>query len=346
MKKTFNSLVLALLFSTTIYGQQDKHFSMFTESPIFINPATAGSSPEQIQLFTNFRTQWLTVSDQPYRTISASADFRLLDPDGNKASNFLGAGVNFYNDRSGATNYTTNVISFPFSYAFQIGAEDHLSIGLQPAFFQRSISSDNLTWDSQWTGVKFDQTMNNNESFLTQNLNISRFDMSAGIYWSKKLSPYSKLNLGVAGHHLTKQRINVFGDDSKLLRKVTLHGQGEFKTSNKNVTILPAFITFIQGPNKSLTFGSAVSLLIKGESKHTSYFENMKLNLGGYFRVKDAIIAQAMLTMKTLTFGIAYDLNVSRLNIASKGVGAMEFFIRYRLNYEGRTLGNPTIKKD
>jgi hypothetical protein len=69
----------------------------------------------------------------------------------------------------------------------------------------------------------------------------------------------------------------------------------------------------------------------------------MHFTLGSYLRVNDAIIATAQLEMHTLAFGASYDLNVSRLNIASKGVGAMEFFIRYRLNYEGRTLADPTI---
>ncbi len=346
MKKIYITLAVVLGFTTASLAQQDKHFSMFNESPVFLNPATAGMSPQQLQLFTNFRTQWITVSDQPYRTVTASVDWRMMDPLADKASNFLGAGVNFYNDRSGVSKYTVNVISFPISYALQVGAEDHLSFGIQPAYYQRSISPENLTWDSQWAGKTFDQGLNNNEQLLTQNLSISRFDIGAGVYWEKKVSQYTQFNLGVAAHHLTKQRVNVLNSDSQLFRKLTFHGQAIIGTANKNVKIMPAFIGFFQGPNKALTFGSDVNFLLKGESLHTAYFSNAHMTLGGYLRVGDAVIIKTMLELSTLAFGASYDLNVSRLNVASKGVGAMEFFIRYRLNYEGRTLANPTIKKD
>lgn len=329
--------------SLTGYAQQDKHFSMFNESPVFLNPATAGSSAEQLQLFTNYRSQWLTVSQEPYRTITASVDWRMLDPDATKVSNYLGAGINFYNDRSGVSQYTTNVITFPISYAIQVGEADHLSFGLQPAFYQRSLNGDNLTWDSQWTGVEFDQGLDNNELLLSQNLSISRFDIGAGVYWEKKVGKYSKFNLGLSSHHLTKQRVNILNDDSQLYRKVTLHGQGSFVASNSNVEIQPALIAFLQGPNKALTFGTGFRFALKPQSQHTAYFNNIHLTLGSYLRVNDAIIAMMGLEMHTLSFGASYDLNVSRLNVASKGVGAMEFYLRYRMNYEGRTLANPTI---
>ena len=345
MKRIFiaSLTILAVFTAGNSFAQMDKHFSMFTATPVYLNPATAGFAEQQLQLFTNFRSQWLTVTEDPYRTMSASVDWRMLDPEATKAANFMGAGVNFYNDRAGISNYTTNVITFPVSYALQVGVQDHLSFGLQPAFYQRSVNGDNLTWDNQWTGVEFDQGMDNNELMLNQNLNITRFDMAAGVYWEKYFEKGSRINVGLAGHHLTKQRVNILSDDSKLFRKVTLHGEGTFKTTNTNVEIKPAILAFIQGPNKALTFGTAFRFAFKPQSQHTGYFNNMHLNLGSYFRVGDAIIASAALEMHTLSLGMAYDLNVSRLNVASKGVGAMEFFLRYRMNYEGRTLADPTI---
>jgi type IX secretion system PorP/SprF family membrane protein len=346
MKKIFIAVctLLAALPSFKSRAQQDKHFSMFTQSPVFLNPATAGSSDEQLQLFTNFRSQWLTVTQEPYRTITASVDWRMLDPDGTRVANYLGAGINFYNDRSGVSRYTTNVIAFPINYSFQVGEGDHFSVGLQPAFYQRTIKGDDLTWDSQWTGVEFDQGLDNNELLLSQNLNISRFDIGAGVYWEKRLNKFSKFNLGLSSHHLTKQRVNILNDDSQLYRKVTFHGQGDFSSPNSNVQIQPAILAFLQGPNKALTFGTAFRFAMKPQSQHTAYFNNVHLTLGSYLRVNDAIIAMMAFEMHTLSFGASYDLNVSRLNIASKGVGAMEFFLRYRMNYDGRTLANPAIQ--
>ena len=112
---SLTTFVLTVGFNAS--AQQDKHFSMFTESPVFLNPATAGFSAQQLQLFTNYRSQWLTVTEDPYRTISAGVDWRMMDPEANKSSSFIGAGVNFYNDKAGISNYTTNIITFPINYA-------------------------------------------------------------------------------------------------------------------------------------------------------------------------------------------------------------------------------------
>jgi type IX secretion system PorP/SprF family membrane protein len=345
MKNKFTLFIALLLFGSSLsYSQQDKHFSMFTENMTYLNPAAAGFFKEQLQLFTNFRNQWLTVSDNPYRTISASVDWRMLDEDGTGAGSFMGAGINFYNDAAGVSNYTTNVITFPISYALQVGEGDHLAFGLQPAFYQRSLKGDNLTWDNQWTGVEFNQEIASNELLLSQNLSISRFDIAAGAYWDKRINKWSRFNLGLSGQHLTKQRVNILNDDSKLFRKLTLHGQGEFKMSGTNVTLKPAFVTFIQGPNKELTFGTAFDFDLKGASQHTGYFNNVHLNLGSYFRVGDALIAQAILETYTFSVGAAYDLNVSRLNVASKGIGAMEFFLKYRITFKNKGLARPTIQ--
>lgn len=171
------SVTLALCFFASVgaNAQMDKHFSMFNASQVYLNPATAGFSQQQLQLFTNFRSQWLTVTQEPYRTITASVDWRMLDPDATKEKNFMGAGVNFYNDRAGVSQFTTNVITFPISYSLQVGESDHLSFGLQPAFYQRTINGENLTWDNQWTGTEFNQGLDNNELLLNQNLNIFPF---------------------------------------------------------------------------------------------------------------------------------------------------------------------------
>lgn len=334
-------VILGLSLSTLFcsYGQQDQHFSLFTESPVYLNPATAGFAPGSLQLFTNYRLQWFTVSDNPFQTISASADWKMFDT----GSSFVGGGINFYNDVAGAAGYQTNVINLPVNYSFQVSNDGFMSIGLQPAFYQRVVQNTGINWDSQWTGIEFDQTLSSNEVLLNQNFNVSRFDISAGFYWEGRVSDNGRLKLGAAGHHLTKQRINVTSEDARLYRKLTLHGQGEFKKPLTNFTFLPAFAAFLQGPNKEITFGSGYRFLLKGASRATSYFDEVSLTLGTYFRVGDAVVVSAGMDLAGFSFGGAYDLNVSRLNVATKGVGAMEFYIRYRFQFGNRNLRNNRV---
>jgi type IX secretion system PorP/SprF family membrane protein len=333
--------LIALSFSTIFcsFGQTDQHFSMFAESPVYLNPATAGFTPGDLQLFTNYRLQWSTVSDNPYRTISASADWRFFDQGGS----FMGAGLNFYNDLAGVAKYQTNVISLPLNYAIQLDKNNHLSIGLQPAFYQRTIKNDELNWFNQWNGVAYDQSINNNELILSQNFSVSRFDVAAGVFWSGWINRNSRLKLGISGQHLTKQRINFTSEDSKLYRKLNIHGQGEFRNETTGVTILPAFAAFLQGPNKELLIGSNFRFLLKGGSRSTSYFEEITFSVGSYFRVGDALIINTILDLSGFSFGASYDLNVSKLTAASKGVGAMEFFLKYRIQFGTRNLRNNRV---
>ena len=83
------------------------------------------------------------MTEDPYRTISAGVDWRMMDPEANKSSSFIGAGVNFTTIRLGLV-IITNIITFPINYALQVGEMDHISFGLQPAFYQRTIQGDNL----------------------------------------------------------------------------------------------------------------------------------------------------------------------------------------------------------
>ena len=338
MKKIFLGL-FALGLATGASAQQDKHYSMFAESPVYMNPATAGFFPGQMQVFTNFRMQWLTVSDNPYRTISASIDWRMLD-----RGNFMGMGINFYNDMAGDGQYMINEVTVPINYAIEVAKDNHISIGLQPAWYSRTMLSGNLTWDNQWTGTEFNTGISSGESILSQpNLNINKFDLSAGVYWYAHLNKEMRISLGIAGHHLTKQKVNILDVEDGLWRKLTVHGQMRLHRRNSNMTLLPAFYGFIQGPNMALTMGSNFRFLLRGASQVTGYWNEMALSFGGYYRLGDAIIANVIFDLSGLSVGASYDFNISSLTPATGGVGGFEFFLRYRLSFQRRGLGNPSI---
>jgi type IX secretion system PorP/SprF family membrane protein len=336
-KRILLSICLASAFFAN--SQQDMHTSMFSEAPVFLNPAAAGFAPGNLQMFTNYRLQWTTVSDQPYRTISASADWKMLD----NGNDFMGAGLNFHSNTAGVSNYQTNIISIPISYALLINRENLLSFGLQPAYYQRTVSTTNVTWDNQWTGIEFDQSINSMEVIPSQNYNISKFDVSAGVYWETFFSKYKRLTLGISGQHLTKQRINILSDDNGLYRKLTVHGQGSFTEQNSSFTLEPAFMYFIQGPNMEFTFGSNYKFLLKSGSLVTNYFNDVTFSFGTYYRVGDAVLVNAIFDIGGFALGAAYDFNTSSLTRATNGVGTMEFFLRYRIQFGTGDLGNNRV---
>lgn len=340
MIKRISAIVLGLTLGLSANGQQDRHSSFFFENPVFLNPGAAGFHSGHLQFYSSFRMQWMTASDKPWMTSSAALDWRMFD----QGNGFLGAGLQFYNDMAGTSKFTTNWVSVPINYAIQFNEENHLSIGLQPAWYSRSMDYSGVTWDSQWTGIDFNTDWNSGENgFLNQNLTVNRFDMAAGIYWYANLSDEVRLSFGASGHHLTKQRVNFFGPEDKLWRKFAVHGQGEFRKRNSPVSVLPAFAFWWQGPNKEVVLGTNFKFQLRSASLHTGHFEDITFSLGPYYRIGDAILFNMILDISGFAIGANYDLNVSGLTTATSGVGAMEFFLRWRMRFGGRNLANPQI---
>ncbi len=337
MKKIILSISIIIGCVGNITAQQDKHFSMFYASKSQINPASAGFFEGDFHLFTNFRNQWTKVSDNPFRTISGAFDTRFEAGNG-----FVGTGINFYNDMAGASNYTVTQVIVPINYAIKLNSASHLSFGLAPGFYQRSIKNSNITWDSQWTGIEFNTALSSGEVVPTQNLSVGRFDLGAGVYYQGHLNKYSWIAFGVSAAHLTKQKINYFTIDNGLYRRLSFQFYGSFGQNNSNFTLKPRAIGTWQGPNSYYVLGSGFDFMLKGNSLHTGYFQRTSIEFGTYFRVKDALILNAIFQMSGLSVGASFDLNVSSLNVASGGFGAMEFFLSYKIK-KARGLGAPSI---
>ncbi|MGV6860246.1 MAG: PorP/SprF family type IX secretion system membrane protein [Putridiphycobacter sp.] len=337
MKKIILSTGIILGCVVNLSSQQDKHFSMFYASKSQINPASAGFFEGDYHLFTNYRNQWMKASDVPYTTFSGAFDTRFEAGNG-----FIGTGLNVYNDVAGATRYSVTQITVPINYAVSLSRTSHFSFGLSPAFYQRTLKSSNVSWDNQWTGTQFNTGLSSGESIPSENLSVSKFDLGAGIYYQGELSKYSWLAFGISAQHLTKQKINYMVEDQGLYRKLTFSAFGSFSQNNSNFTLKPRAIASVQGPNSYILFGSGYDVMLKGNSIHTGYHQRTSIELGTYFRVKDALILNAIFHMSGLSVGASFDLNVSSLNSATGGFGAMEFYLAYKFQ-KARGLGAPSI---
>ena len=336
-KNTILSLSILIGSMTTIHAQQDKHFSMFQYSKSQINPAAAGFFEGDYQLFTNFRNQWMTVSDNPFRTISAAFDTRFEAGNGH-----IGAGLNFHNDLSGDALYSVTQISLPINYNVSLNRTTNLAFGLAPAFYQRSLKNANTTWDNQWTGIEFNTTVNNNENIPIENYSLGKFDLGAGIYFQTELSKLSWFSIGVSAQHLTKQKISYYNAEEGLYRRLTFSAHGNFNQRNSSFTLKPNGMMFFQGPNKMFILGSGFDFEIKGNSRVTGFHKKTSIEFGTYYRFGDAFIINAIFHMSGLGIGASFDINTSTLSNASGGFGAMEFFLSYRLS-KPRGLGTPSI---
>lgn len=326
---------IILLFAITLSlnaSAQDIHFTMFHASPIVMNPASAGVFEGTFRASTNYKSQWGSVAN-PYNTFSLTADGSFWK---NKMGNaHLGAGINLYRDVAGATNFGTTKINVSLSSILAVSDLSNISIGLTGGWGQKTISPEDLQWDSQFNGVTFDNALPTNESMSFQNDKF--FDFAAGVVWSygsaaSSLTSFNKFkaNVGAAYHHLARPEINNYSTPEKMYSKYVLHADMQYAEQYSKLSYKPRVGIYVQGPSLEVNAGLMFRYLLKEGSKYTGNIKGLALSLGGYYRVADAFSPSLEVEIAGFTIGYSYDLNTSGLRVASKGRGGSEFYLKFQ----------------
>ncbi len=112
-------LLVALLITTVMFGQQDPNYTFYRYNMNIYNPAFAGSS-EAAEFSLGIRSQWAGIEGAPE---SQSAIF------GTPVGRNVGLGVSILNDRTFIEQQTWMAIDV--SYNIQLGAEHMLYFGIK-----------------------------------------------------------------------------------------------------------------------------------------------------------------------------------------------------------------------
>lgn len=329
MKKNLLILPLVFVAITGTYAQ-DIHFSQLTETPLLLNPAEAGLGHDVLAII-NYKDQWHTIGKM-YRTFNTSADFSVLKKTN---GNHLGVGVDVFSDKAGDAGMSTTTAQLHLSGVLAANDNNLLSAGLFGGYGQRSLQYDKLTWDNQYDGQQYVSTLSSREpgSFA----NYGYLDVGAGVAWffsaghSTLSSNDAKLfNVGFAVHHLNTPNYSFYGaGDQQLPLKFVTHGNASIGVKNYNLVLEPSYIVLIQGGHHEVTPGMMFKYITKESSKYTGRKQASAFALGGYFRLKDAIVAEARYEFAGWSVGTSYDINVSNLSTASNARGGFEISLRY-----------------
>ncbi len=330
MKKLIIS-VLSLMTIASAFGQQERHFSMFYASPSLLNPAATATMAEDYRLFTNFRMQWLTASPVPFRTNSFSGEVKLFKD--RFTNGYIGTGLHFTNDATGDARVMTNQASIPINYVLEIGRENMISVGVLPGFYQQSLSG-TQTWDSQWNGIGFDQSIPAGEGYAGS---VSQFDIGSGIYYQhRSIRTGGLFQIGASANHLTGQPVNFTALTTNLYRQYVGHMVWNVRFENSNKGFSPMAYAFFQGPNRNIVFGASLDFLLQQASRRTDFLQEKSLSFGLYHRLNDALIAAVNFKYAGFQVGISYDATISQLRTATNTVGAFEIFLKYASFYGNR----------
>ena len=299
-------------FSFKIAIGQDAEFTQFYSNSIYLNPAFAGTN-NCPRFSTIHRSQW-TGLPNVFNTTSFSYDQNINKIHG-------GFGVMVLSDRLNNA-IQNNKISGMYSYEIKISKKFNLRTGIEASFWQNKFNQNELTFVDMIDPIRgFVYSTANN----TLNSSKNGLDFSSGI-----LAYSDKFFLGFSTHHLTQPKQSIFSENYKLERKYTVNIGSHFpigyKSSigEKNWTVSPNMIFKKQGLNEQLNIGI--------------YGENGAYVLGFWYRDNQTYAVLAGAKMGLIKIGYSYDINLSRLYIASSGSHEVSIQINFQCDNKNRTI--------
>jgi type IX secretion system PorP/SprF family membrane protein len=331
-KHRYISFVVFLIMGAISVSSQDIHFSQFNASPQNLNPALSGFFTGKHRFVINHKSQWASITT-PYQTSSASYDTRLLKRKARR-KDMIGAGISFYRDIAGDSDFGTMQANLSVSYIKGLNNFNNhfLSFGVMLGGAQRNLKFDKLNFDNQFNGEYYDPNLSSGENLNSEN--FMYIDLGAGIHWFYQIKNRSNLSAGISAFHLNKPKQSHFDNSDIILNpRYLIHGKAQLELSHR-IDLEPGFQVMNQGQYYEYLFGSMLKFILNEEAeKYTS------INLGLYMRYNDAFIAVAGMDYKRFSAGISYDINYSDLKTASDLRGGFELSLIYILSErEGRQV--------
>jgi type IX secretion system PorP/SprF family membrane protein len=316
MKKRFLvgsiAILLTGLFSSNLVTAQDAHFSQYFSAPLTLNPSLTGQFNGSVRVAGLYRTQW--------QAIDYGSSFGLSVDTRKKGWGF---GLTVLDLQGGAIDfrYLNALASVSYDLTYKRKSPNHLIVGGQVGFLQKSVSTSKGRFGSQYIdGFGFDSSNDSGENL--GNPSSGGLDLNVGAFWfngaaGRKYSPF----LGVSGAHLSNTDLAFGSEDDKVGTRLAAHGGIKIRVKQK-LDITPHFqylnhinnpYDWIMGVNFAYGIVDTRTVLVGGVS----------------YRWDDAAIAYVGLLYNDFQFGVSYDINLSALSDVGKNKNAVELSLIY-----------------
>jgi type IX secretion system PorP/SprF family membrane protein len=308
-------------------GAQSMHFSQYYNAPLLLSPANTALMPDNdMRVGLNYRTQW-GVIPVPYNTFSAYGDFKVGgNKDNENHNNWLGIGLAFFSDKAGDGNLALSEVQGSLAYHLQLSRATMLSVGLSGASIQRSVNFDNLIFDNQWDGERFNTNLGNGEKTGILKTNYYTVGGGANLAWFPNENVYVKL--GGSLQNINQPAESFYGSTKNTIAYRPMANLDMlFRTGPVLIVNPSAYYTMQRGASE-LVFGSLFRTMLSGKDQAAS-----QLILGLYTRLGDAIIGVAGYQLGNIQLMANYDFTMSALAPYNASYGALEFSLVYSRQY-------------
>ncbi|MFN3402528.1 MAG: type IX secretion system membrane protein PorP/SprF [Cytophagaceae bacterium] len=332
---------LCFLTSSYIGFAQDPQLSQYYNSPLYLNPAFAGTA-ENSRLIFNYRNQWPGVNS--FTTYAASFDHDIQPYRS-------GVGLLIKRDQQGTSPLVSTDVSLLYSYMLEVNENWTFRPGIQASFVTRNTDFYNYTFGDQLTSGGHTGS-GTGESFGNQRIFYPSFAAGGLLY-------NNNFWIGISAHHLNRPNQSFSDNVNQLPIKSSVH-------TGYRISLDPAgFTKQSSGTEKSIT----PTLMYKNQGRFD------QLDLGAYLTLEpvmfglwyrglplkrysagiqnnESLILMAGLAYEGFTFAYSFDLPLSKLNVG-RSAGAHEIAIIYewsipynpKLLKRGRPLPCPKFYK-
>ncbi len=326
-------IFLGLSLGYTTLTAQDIHFSQYGNSPMNLSPGLAGVFGGDMRFAANYRSQWRSVP-VPYSTFAGSVENKIYWSKG-KYDRYLTLGLLLNHDKQGSLKLTSLQVGIPISVTLPLAKNNFLTVGVKPAFGQRSFATDKLTFDAQWIDCVFDPSADIRETQLFANNSLKYFDLSAGLnYRWQANKKRTRVDFGGSWNHINRPNHDFWSSDLtdpgnvRLYDKKSAYLLGLFQMSG-NFDLMAQGIYQKQGTYTELIYGGGLRLHLNQQP-----YRELALQVGVDYRhfYQDALIPHIELLYRTWTLGLTYDVNIwSDVKLVTNRRGGPELSLIYRL---------------
>jgi type IX secretion system PorP/SprF family membrane protein len=335
MKAVYTILIVFLNVSFLQVRAQDINFSQFYELPMLRNPALAGIFRGDIRVTSAYRNQWESVT-VPYRTEALGTELRFSL--GENSDDYLTIGLQITNDVAGDSKLS-RVQIFPvvnFQKSINGDKDSYISAGIMAGAVQQKFDPSTLHFDDQFQNGSYSALNPTHQTFTQTNLTYG--DDAAGLSYNGTMGNDSHFYIGAGLFHFTQPKVAFLKqNDIRLNEKWVFNLGMSTPVSDYDKFIMYADY-FNQGGNNLFQGG----FLYYHDLLQIDDDYSKGISGGVFYRWNDALVPVVKLDLFHFSFGVSYDVNISKLVIASQSRGGTEITMSYR---DYLTIKNTSAQK-
>jgi type IX secretion system PorP/SprF family membrane protein len=302
------------LLSATISWAQDVQYSQFYASPLYLNPALAGTS-EQHRVVGNFRDQWPSI---PGAFISYSVSY-----DVNLAEANSGLGFTIQRDQAGSGGLSTTTVGGVYAYDIKLSRKLAFRPAIGLSYGNRSVNMNKLKFG--------DQLLTGNDISVQSNLindRIGYMDISSGgiLYGNEFWVGYSV-------YHINRPNNSLLGKENFIAALHTLHTGYRLpmrRTVKREIVRSMTIAANYKAQGKWDQFDIGVYYFMKPFVMGVWYrgIPGFKSYKKGY-QNNDAVVLLAGLHHKSFKVAYSYDITISKIWSTTGGSHEISLIYEY-----------------